>query len=86
MSKNIDTLGIKIYAYKYQGIIIPDGLMLCLDGPYFGETKDWKVWQESQAWKALQILQESNLLGELLNVYGDLTYVLSFGAICNFKA
>lgn len=37
----------KHWAFKFQSIVTPDGMISSLNGPYAGPKADWTIWHES---------------------------------------
>lgn len=71
---------------KYQGIVIPGGLISSLYGPDFGPVGDWKLWKECGIEQYLRALfkgsrDDAGRDDPMLYLYGDPAYSLSYGVI-----
>ena len=73
------------HGYKYQSIIIPDGLVSSLMGPFIGCRGDWKMVELSGLEAKLRAVNRGRRLATALYLYGDPAYSTVYGIMGPYK-
>ena len=85
------------HGIKFQSIVTPDGLISSLYGPIFGPVGDWRMWKDCGIVDILRGLFTPHVdvgvganVGinrdmDILYLYGDPAYTLSYGIIGPFS-
>ena len=76
----------KKHAFKYQGIMTPDGLISHLGGPFEGKMGDWAAWHLSEIEEKLRLLDEGFADDDRIFLYGDPAYTAAYGIFGGYKA
>lgn len=77
----------KCHGIKFQSIVVPDGFIACLWGPYIAKRHDARMLRESGLMESLRQIMPADLSnGRVYALYGDLAYPQSiwlFGGYVN---
>jgi hypothetical protein len=76
----------KKHAFKFQGIMTPDGLISHLGGPFEGPVGDWATWHSSRVEDKLRALDEGIAEEDRAYLYGDPAYTAAYGIFGGYKA
>lgn len=73
------------HGYKYQVIVILDGLVSSLIGPFISWRDDWKMVEELGLTAKLQTINGGRQPPHALYLYGDLAYTTIYGIMGPYK-
>ncbi|PWW74591.1 hypothetical protein C7212DRAFT_145834, partial [Tuber magnatum] len=76
----------KCHSIKFQAIMIPDGIISCLAGPWFGKDRDWKMYIYLGLEKHLREINQGTEPDEHCYLYGNPAYALLHGIVRRYRA
>ena len=73
------------HGIRFQAIVTPDGLISSLYGPEYGPVGDWRMWKDCGIAAKLRELFTGTSESDMLYLYGDPAYSLSYGTLAPFS-
>jgi hypothetical protein len=68
---------------QFLGVVTPDGLLSCFQGPYEGSRGDWAMWKEGMQDVVVENAYDEE--GDRVYLYGDAAFYLEDGVIGAYR-
>ena len=71
-----------MHSIQFLGVVTPDGLLSCFQGPYEGSRGNWAMWKEGMQQSVVENAYEEE---DRVYLYGDAAFYQEYGVIGAYR-